>query len=262
MKYINIFVFWLGDNNTKIDITKKFEKLFKNHNEIKLNIGPSKEDHEYLLNNFKFYKNNYEKKRFAFCSDLYRVWKLSNNDGIYIDAATKINMKKFDEFLQLYKDNKLILFRESGHLMWNGILASKNHNFFEQILDFYKYFSTLCNTQTGPLILANYTYKNFGCKFKTNDVLFLNATDIDPYATDSFFNYNGMGSWQNKSLVENKDINNSTNQHGLSYFHKSANYFKRGYKKSWIIIRWCLKHDMLIHTPYVRIKKSLKHIKK
>ena len=248
MDKINLFVYWIGDETIKKEIVNKFNNLCKKYPNLVLNIGPTKEEIDFMINNFSYYKKMYKENRHGFASDIYRFWKLSENNGIYIDALTNINEEKFEDFINLFYKQKHIVIKENGHLIWNGIIASKNQPLFKKIINFYINNPKIAHLLTGPLIYSIFIYKSYGIKLNENEngVYYLNATDVDPFDNDSFFNYNGIGSWRKN--IQEIDFNNRIKTGGHNYFHKNALKFKnKGFNKSWIIIRWCIKNYLIIY---------------
>ncbi len=256
MEKLNVYVYWVGDQERKKIIAEKFQNYFKNRNDINLIIGPTDEEQQYLINTFKFYKINIEKKKYAFASDFFRIWKISQLPGLYIDAMSLINEEKLDEFINLTKTTKNIFFRENGHICWNGIFYSSDTKLFKKILEFYTKFPKLASSLTGPLLLSTHIYQKYNVKKSPKeDVIFLDARDVDYYG-DSYFKYNGMGSWgKNKTI--NFEKPELTGAH--KYFHKNAIKFSNGgFSKSWAFVRWAMKNYYLFYYPYVKIKWAIK----
>lgn len=241
MENINLYVYWYGNEEIKKEIELKFNNLAKEYQNINLIIGPTPEEHQYLMQNIPYYKEMTENKKYGFTADVYRFWKLSNSEGIYIDALTEINVKRFIEFIDLYLKNKNIFIKENGHLIWNGIIASHNKKLFENIFNFYKKNKKIIKKLTGPVIISNFIYRFYGVKRKNidNELFFLDARDIKPYDKNSLFNYNGVGSWGNNRKI---DFTNRERTGAHEYFAKNANKFHKGYSKLWIIVRWLMKH--------------------
>lgn len=258
MNKINIFVYWVGNQEIRENIIKKFKNLEQRKTNFKVHIGPTDKEHNYLMNNFVFYKHNFENKIYAFSSDLYRCWKMSNNEGLYIDANSIINFDKLDELELLIDQYQNIFIKENGHLIWNGIFYSREKELFKKILYFYKLFPFVCsNLLTGPQILSIFVYKFFGTRNQTNsNTLFLDARDIDPFSNnETIFKYNGFGSW---GINKQVNFKNNTKSGAHNYFHQNAINFEKGYSRLWRIIRWCIKHYLIYLWPYIFSKKLIK----
>ena len=260
---MNIYIYWIGDEKVKEKIRNNFSLLSKTNKTIKINIGPTSDEHEFLIKNYKFYSVMYENKKYSFCSDLYRVWKLSENSGLYIDANTLIDYKRFHEILELVKnarrkqDKASIFIKENGHIIWNGFIYSNNQDFFKKILNFYKTFPSVSSKLTGPLILSMIVYREFGSKLNVDENNFyLDARNIDPFSDKSIIKYNGFGSWgKNKEIEWDKPEKSGAH----TYFHKNANNFRKGKYNSWfwVLIRWCIKHYFIYLLPYIKIKELI-----
>lgn len=260
---MDIFLYWMGDEEIKKKITSNFSLISNKYNELKIDIGPSLEEHNFLMKNYKFYSNMYNKKKYSFCSDLYRIWKLSKCEGMYIDANTIIDNERFYEIINLIKNINVIwkytsiFVKENGHIIWNGFMYSNNQKFFKKILNFYKIFPNISSILTGPLILSMFIYREFGSKLELNkNNFYLDARDIDPFSNISIIKYNGFGSWgKNKEIEWDKPEKSGAH----TYFHKNANNFRKGKYKSWFwtLIRWCIKHYFIYLLPYIKIKELI-----
>ena len=126
---INFYSYWLGNEEQKKKIEEYFSKIEKLNKNIKFHLGPTKEEHEYLLEKFKFYSMNFKRKKFAFCSDIWRLYKmlvLGNNENqeknIYIDSKTLFNEERLNELVSLIENNNNILIKEKPHRIWNGFI--------------------------------------------------------------------------------------------------------------------------------------------
>lgn len=130
---IKLFVFWLGDDS-QFD-AKRFDR-----SGFEIILGPSKEEHEYLLNKSSYYSKSFAAKKFSFCSDVWRLYKLSIDAGLYVDASVIIG----EELINFINDELIgfdvCAFRGNykwveSSVLWSG---KKNNAFFKNIL--YKYY--------------------------------------------------------------------------------------------------------------------------
>lgn len=251
MKKINLYLYWYGDENIKKEIQKKFNEISKKIENINVVFGPTNDEHIFLINEFPFYRNAINNKRYSFAADLYRIWKLSNEECIYMDATVEININKFIELLNKICNYETMLIKENGHLIWNGIMYSKNATLYKRILKFYINHYKIASSLTGPLIYSIFSYKEYGCRLNNNNVLYLDSRDIDPYSTTSIFNYNGLGSWGKNKIV---DFNNREKTGAHNYFHNNALKFEKGFSKWWIVVRWFIKYYLIYLLPIVIFK--------
>lgn len=131
-KKIKLFVFWLGDKS-HFSSSKYDEKIFD------VIVGPSQEDHEILMKKYPYYKHGFENKRYSFCSDVWRLYVLSANVGLYIDASVILG-PEVASFIKDIKDKDVVAFRgnfkyvESG-VLWSGV---KNNQFYNDVLKRYE----------------------------------------------------------------------------------------------------------------------------
>ena len=213
MDKTNIFLFWLGNQEIKNKVIKKVKEIEKKIPNIKIEIGPTDTEHEFLLNNSRYYNFAFSNKKYAFCSDVYRIYKLSISDGWYLDSMFlfDINLHKFKLLLDEVKKYDLLLIRENHIFFYNGIIFSKNNQeFFSRILKFYSnriYDKVL----SGPVILTYHINKHKKM-LNNKKVLIKDCSIFDYYNSESIFKYNGLSSW-----------NNSNTDQARMYFHSNAN---------------------------------------
>ncbi|MGL4950227.1 MAG: hypothetical protein ACRC4M_00070 [Mycoplasma sp.] len=201
---LNLFIFWLGDDDIKKNIINNLNPLLKKYGEITLHVGPSKEEHKFLYDNYKFYKESYDKKIYAFCSDVWRLYKLTENDySFYIDATANINVEKFGSFLNLAKQFEMITLYESKIFFENGIIFSKYKSNPILIRCLQKYKKANINSiVSGPYLLSKEIYKQFGYNlgYTGNDKIFtLHPEEFITSNKNAFFNYQGLSSWNETS---------------------------------------------------------------
>lgn len=82
---------------------------------------------------FRFTREAYEAKKYAFVSDFVRVYALATEGGIYLDTDIEI----LRDLAPVLSDQAVLGTDDSGNL--TALMASeKGHPFFEEILDIYK----------------------------------------------------------------------------------------------------------------------------
>lgn len=129
-----VYLFWIGDHDLIKGLVDKLETM-----DLSVEIGPSVDDHNFLYNNYPYYKKSYDQKIWSFCSDVWRLHKLSKNEGIYIDTSVEIGK----DFMKLVNDcgkYDTVLFKETSSSIASSILFSNKQNnpFFREVLDLYK----------------------------------------------------------------------------------------------------------------------------
>lgn len=128
----NLFVFWLGDKKG-FDI-KRYES--KHFNVI---VGPSQSEHDYLYEKYSYYRDGFNNKKFSFCSDIWRLYILEKNRGLYVDASVLIG-KKVEDFLNEITKYDVVAFRGNFKMIESGVLWSgkSNNKFYGEILKMYE----------------------------------------------------------------------------------------------------------------------------
>lgn len=158
MEKKKIFIFWVGEK-------EKLEHLFRKEisEKVEFIVGPTESDHQYLMSVSPYYKKSFEIKKFSFCSDVWRVWKLSKEKGIYIDVSVIIG-ENFLDFVSSLEKYDVALFRGNTHVietavMWSG---KENNNFYKGMFDIWCDNRALpWNMHFAPSILSVYLYKNY-----------------------------------------------------------------------------------------------------
>ena len=127
-----IFAFWIGDEKTK----KTFKNKFNNN--FNIEIGPSEKEHEYLMGASPYYKKSFEIKKYSFCSDVWRVWKLGNNGGLYLDISVVIG-EQFNSWFKEISKYDISLFKGNNAYLENSVMYAKNggKKFFKDIFKIY-----------------------------------------------------------------------------------------------------------------------------
>ena len=190
---MKVLMFFIGDEEEK---NKKIEELKK----YDFEIGPSKQEHNFLIKNCDFYKKNFYEKKYAFCSDVWRVYKLSKVDeAIYIDFYTTI-CKNFSEYLNNINDNKTHIYYEvKNSVIWNGIIKSSNKLFFKKLFNFYT--SIKKNAYTGPQIFTMFLIKekilSINLKPRVDSIIIESSSFFDPRIENSPLKINSKASWNN-----------------------------------------------------------------
>lgn len=165
----NIYLFWIGDS-------KKIENMINTIKSQGFNVvvGPSAEDDKYLSENFSYYKKSKEAKIWSFCSDVWRFYMLSKNEGLYIDANEAVG----NEFYKLYEEIEkfdVAVVRGSSHTIGSSFLYSsgKKKEVFEEALNLYKKFDNeyVRTFPVGPHVITYVLRNTFtpGFDFEVKD---------------------------------------------------------------------------------------------
>ena len=121
---------WFG-GNAKPDIVKKCIISWKNklpdYEIIEWN------ENNFPINDFKFAKDAYDLKKWAFVSDYCRVWILYNYGGIYLDTDMEV-LKSLDIFLEHRSFGGIEYNRQINMAIWG---CHSKDIFMEQLLNIY-----------------------------------------------------------------------------------------------------------------------------
>lgn len=212
MQVLNkIFLFWLGDEEIKSKIITRLNDI-KNTNFI-FELGPKKNEHQYLYNNYITYKENFDLKKFAFCSDVWRFWKLYNEGGIYLDSRMILSISNnniFYGYINSLKNNEVVLMKESSFYVLTGFMKfNKNNILLKDILHSYKNENI---KKSSPVLLTYFLIrrKMFSTSNKKNNkniyIKYLHCSDFDYRKSEIPMAISSTGSWHN----ENEGYNQQT----------------------------------------------------
>ena len=111
------------------------------------------------LDMMPFVREAYNAKKYAFVSDVVRLWILINNGGLYFDTDVEI-IKSFDNLL---KYNGFIGFENNNFLnTGQGVGAQKNNPIIKEMFDYYK---------NLKFINPDGSYNMYGCPKVNTEVL-------------------------------------------------------------------------------------------
>ena len=160
-----IFIFNIGMDDTAFQ-----HKTFLEDLGYKVEIGPSQEENNYLKNNCQYYKEAMKQKIFSFASDVYRVYKLSTDKGLYIDITVELG-KDFNKFYSYVSKYNFWAPKLEDIVVNSPILYGNKSIIAKELFNFYlnydnkKYknirnYPILPRTMTGYFILKNLVVKN------------------------------------------------------------------------------------------------------
>lgn len=221
---MKIFLFWIGnpDKITNLVETIKKQKLH-------VEVGPSVSEHNFLYENVFIYKQSYDRKIWAYCSDVWRVYKLSKEVGLYIDSSVEVgpkfvnfalNTQKYDTYIVKVSDSTI-----DGIVLGSGIT---NNIFYKDIFEFCKKIK-IENPRVALFGGHAITYfacmhfgfkqhsKNFTQEFSSNSLI------------DTFINI------RNKETIYKIGSNSwALNPVGGDYSDKVHQWFLEGKSKAWV----------------------------
>lgn len=177
-----IHYIWLGGKDEP-EILKKCKKSWQKYcpdYEIK------RWDESNLdLNKFKFAKDAYEAKKFAFASDVFRFDILASEGGIYLDVDVEL-IKPLDEFLKY----DLFMGFESEQQIAPGLIlgAIQKQDNIKELLEIYKkleFMSENLKSIAIPIVTTNYLKEKYKLK-PNNETQFFDCEKIAIFSTEYF----------------------------------------------------------------------------
>ena len=174
---------WFGGKE-KPEIVKDCIESWKKH-------MPDWEFKEWNENNFdinynEYTKKSYEAKKWAFTSDIARLWALYNYGGIYMDTDVKV-FQPLDKFL---KYNFFTGFEQVHFPVTATMGAEKGNKLIKEMLDIYdnKRFETHTNWheyETNTMIMSDI----IGKYFDRDKVEFQEKDNMAIYPRETFCSY-------------------------------------------------------------------------
>lgn len=154
-KKIHYIWFGRGEHNDRIKhCIESWKKYLPDYEIIEWN------EDNFDINYNDFTKKAYEEKKYAYVSDVARLWILYNYGGIYMDTDVEV-YKPLDEFL----DNEGFIGFEDTHYLSTGTIGCEKHNpIIKCILDYYScrdfiaydyWKDYIDNQETSPCIVSN-----------------------------------------------------------------------------------------------------------
>lgn len=225
-KKITIYQFWFGDEIKKNSLKKNIDSFNKKSNKFEIILGPTDDEHEFLLDDNPNYKKFIETNKFVFASDIYRFWICSQyNNIIYMDSTVEFDENKlFLLYKRCYAENKNFFVFESYNILWSGFFINMNFSYI--FTECYEYTKTN-KIFTSPLVITE--------KLRENNFL----TDIHKYNFDAMIckyidflsiksecdviKINPLGSWRKKDV---KKIWNKKEKNFFKTKNRDNLYFK------------------------------------
>ncbi|WP_027120148.1 hypothetical protein [[Mycoplasma] testudinis] len=204
---MKIYTYWMGDLNRKKKIQDKLSAFNNTQSLHSFILGPSTDEHDYLMKISKFYKDSYHSKKYVFCSDVYRFWKGSIENCCYLDATIEFDLNSLSKVLcNLEKTGESLFIKESPQIYWSGFFVSGPT--LKKTMDMVFKSFLIKRTgliTTGPLML---TYKIRKTKiYKDKSFTFYTVKELfDPNSEKyKFIEINAMQSWKKvKKINVNK----------------------------------------------------------
>ena len=178
---------WFGKSE-KNELIKKCMETWK---KLGYEIKEWNEDN-FDIDYNKFTRQSYDAKKYAFTSDVARLYALYTEGGIYLDTDVSV-AKSLDEFLN---EPAFTGFEELGYPVCATMGAEKGNPLIKKMLDYYddKDFTELTNTQ----IISNILGEN-GIDRNKNEIQRIKDITIFPQeyfnSKDGYTKHHMDGSW-------------------------------------------------------------------
>lgn len=178
---------WLGHGEKSENI----KRCMKSWEKLGYEVKEWNEDN-FDINYNKFTKQSYDAKKYAFTSDVIRLYALYTEGGIYLDTDVEV-FKKLDEFLN---EPAFTGFEEINYPVCATMGAKKGNTLIKEFLDYYKDrdFEELTNTKIMSNILEQH-----GINRMKNEIQKLENITIYPeeyFNSESGYTKHRMeGSW-------------------------------------------------------------------
>lgn len=184
MDKILIYTFWLGNKKKRKDLEKYTQEFNKNSHYFMIVLGPTVQEHDFLLENNKAYAYFFKRRDYSNMSCIYRFWIASKNTNIiYMDERIEFKEEKLYElFLECKNQNKNCFIFKSYRVIWGGFFISINATNI-----FLKCFTEMSNQEflDSSLVLTKYLRKDRRIKsYKKNDKYFADFKHVN------FLNFN------------------------------------------------------------------------
>lgn len=206
MTKTNVYMFWLGGEYPKV--MKENIKLLKNQSSINLIIGPSKDDHEELMKEYKYYRRAIKNKKYAFAKDLWSVWvQRKHGVGLALDAGGKIyDVEQFVSFCKYLKKINNYFVKETKYTIANCFFYTTSKAVIDGVLNFYK--KNWWTRRIGPNILTRQVRKHIHKSNNWNwenirNSIFAQIMEINNGETG--YIKGGYGSWSSKNKELKRD---------------------------------------------------------
>ena len=177
---------WFGGNKKPRKL-KKYMKTWKKY--LPEYTFMERNEENFDVNMCEFSQKAYENKKWAFVSDVARIYALYEYGGVYFDTDIEV-LKNIDEIL----GNDVWLGKEDDKYIATAMIGVKNKNnkHIGNILDMYKktsYNKDNVYSVTGPKLLTKY-FEEYGlkegneCQILDNDVYIYSKEYFNPKTYD------------------------------------------------------------------------------
>lgn len=231
-KYIHYC--WFGNKKKPLffnKIKKSWQKFLPNYKVIEWN------EKNFDINYCNFSKKAYQEKKYAFVSDIARIYVLYKYGGIYLD----IDMEILKNINFLINENKNIILGSENNIHISGgiiIVNKKNNKHMKNLLNIYKKINFDKNNIwniTFPKILTNY-FKKLGYKENFKKIQILNK-NIYIYPREYF--YPLSYTWENNKFTKNTFMIHHFFSSWTTLEEKTALFFAR--RKMGFLVKYIYK---------------------
>lgn len=168
---------WFGKKEKPIEVKKNIENWKDKMPDYKI-IEWNEKNFNINYNNYT--KQAYKNKKFAFVSDVARLYALYNFGGIYFDTDIEV-IKSLDEYLD---DQMIISFESKDLLMTAFIAVTKKNKYIKEFLDIYNNKEFINKDKTLNLTPNTFYFtelmKSKGCIYDNKKQILLDNISIYP----------------------------------------------------------------------------------
>lgn len=228
----NIYIFNIGK------VSEQLEKNLAILKDKKYNVvvGPSHEEHKYLMANYPYYNKSIELGLYSFASDVWRFYILSKNEGLYLDTSLSIG-KNFDDFYNEVSRYDAWIPKIHDQYLNGPVMYSKSHPLFLEMLEFFKKYdekTEIRDFPIGPRVITIVALKHnlfikdmWDAHYNKENKVML-GTVMQIRNKDTIYKY-GSGSWFKNKWFRKiaakqgwKKIEREFNTHSVKYRESEA----------------------------------------
>lgn len=216
MEKVLIYKFWMGNKEKRNILEKQINEYNKKSKYFSIILGPTIDEHDYLMKNNSLYSKYFELRDYGLLNDIYRFWIGSKKTNIiYMDWSVEFKEDAlYNLFLECKMHNKNCFIFESYRIIWPGFFISINATNL-----FHKCYVSVSNEDflNSSLTITDYLKKDKKIKtFKIHDNRFAYFYDIN------FLNFNS----NDFDVIKINPIDSQRKKDTYDAWNKKVKFFK------------------------------------